>query len=365
MALYFNNGFGKLGSDDEISKVPRNSLIVNDNKNLIFKLDNGETCNFANNIILAIASSFSQVLEDYQPKGNYLTIDDAEDYRLKTFNDFGPLELFPGEQDGTYIDFHNSGFYNSHTLPDGADGDWAARLIHWNGGAFEINCNGGIKLNNDTTINGEVFKAGYYTAGLNNNTTGHWGIEYDRQDHSVKLETYTGEHDTRWHTGGIKLTGKVVCPIYDGSLTTNAIDLGTSNYKFNNIYCTNLNGSPAQGSDYYLKTSFSSLPSQKVNAFFDSLRPLDFEFKDNLGNRSFGFIAQDIENSLKKIFGHSDFSLLRKPHDDDKYYRLYYHEFIALNTDQIQKLKKRVAAQDEYIKHLEARIAALEMKEMR
>ena len=106
------------------------------------------------------------------------------------------------------------------------------------------------------------------------------------------------------------------------------------------------------GSDLRLKHGVNHI-DENYDVFFDSLKPKTFYYNDNaLGydpdRLHFGFVAQDVLASQDK-FGLSDLSVV----SDGEYYRLQRQEFIALNTWQIQKAKKRIA-------DLEARVEQLE-----
>lgn len=110
-------------------------------------------------------------------------------------------------------------------------------------------------------------------------------------------------------------------------------------------------GSVAETSDRNLKNSIESL-SDKYDLFFDSILPVRFKFNDGTSNRYHtGFIAQDIEQSLLSAGLTTDEAALfvrftdHKPNsaEEEITYALRYHEFISLNTWQIQKLKARIA----------------------
>lgn len=82
--------------------------------------------------------------------------------------------------------------------------------------------------------------------------------------------------------------------------------------------------------------------------FYDDLKPKEFYYKSNTmyGNKKhLGFIAQDIEESLKK-YNIEDMALIW---EDEKYYNLDKRELIALNVWQIQMLKKRVNELEEQV----------------
>ena len=110
-------------------------------------------------------------------------------------------------------------------------------------------------------------------------------------------------------------------------------------------------------SDRSLKKDIEIL-SDNYNLLYDDLKPVRYKFIQNKSDRYHtGFISQDVEESLKKAgLTTKEFAGFVKynPDSDETYgYGLRYEEFIALNTDQIQKLKKRVATLEQQLKLLE------------
>lgn len=95
-----------------------------------------------------------------------------------------------------------------------------------------------------------------------------------------------------------------------------------------------------QGSDKNLKKDIQDI-DEKYNKFYDDLKPKTFYFKEGIQDdkKHFGFVAQDILESQKII--NEDLSMVEKP-IDSKYYNLDKREIIALNTWQIQMLKKEI-----------------------
>lgn len=160
---------------------------------------------------------------------------------------------------------------------------------------------------------------------------------------SVSEPTYTfsvGGGNILWSIGSIS-------PVTDATHM-----LGSSDKRWNSVYS-------AQGvitsSDKNLKDKIEDISSNtKLDSFFDELRPVTFVFTDgDSGRRHSGFIAQEIEQSLLKnnIDTHDFAGLVIDP--NSKRYGLRYSEFISLNTDQIQKLKKRITELEERLAKLE------------
>ena len=135
------------------------------------------------------------------------------------------------------------------------------------------------------------------------------------------------------------------------------------------------------GSDRRLKNNINDLDT-KYDKFFDSLRGRYYKLNNGSHNRDhIGFIAQEVEAALTDAnLSTEDFAGVVNPQvnlnykgdeaDYHNFYALRYSEFIALNTDQIQKAKKRIAVLEEEntklsatIKSLEERLSKLEQKE--
>lgn len=92
----------------------------------------------------------------------------------------------------------------------------------------------------------------------------------------------------------------------------------------------------------------------KYECFYNHLQPSSFHFTQDQ-KTTIGFIAQDVEGALLQGgLLEKDFKALTKG-DQENYYTLSYIDFIALNTDQIQKLKKRES-------ELENKVALLEQE---
>ena len=91
-------------------------------------------------------------------------------------------------------------------------------------------------------------------------------------------------------------------------------------------------------SDKKLKKNIKRL-DEKYNKFFDDLKPVDFNFKKKSDDKKhIGFIAQDIQKAQKD----NDLEDLSLVYKDDDYLCLDKREIIALNTWQIQLLKKEI-----------------------
>ena len=94
-------------------------------------------------------------------------------------------------------------------------------------------------------------------------------------------------------------------------------------------------------SDKHLKTNIEKMNSN-IDKFYDELKPIKYNYKEGFiydpEETHFGFIAQDILKSAKKNNIDKPYMVIKNK--ENKYYQLDKEEIIALNTWQIQKLKK-------------------------
>lgn len=168
----------------------------------------------------------------------------------------------------------------------------------------------------------------------------------------------------------------------DYTAKDNVAQLGTSNSRWSVIYAVN---GTIQKSDRNAKKDFAEF-TDKEDALFDMLKPQKYRFIDgNSGRIHFGFISQDVEDSLaelgmdgmdfagfckdKKVIsrmdedGHEiDEEVLDKDGNTIWEYSLRYDEFISLNTHQIQKAKKRINQLESEVADLKDEVA--ELKEL-
>lgn len=144
-------------------------------------------------------------------------------------------------------------------------------------------------------------------------------------------------------------------------LNDNECDLGydSNGKRWRKVYTIN---GVQQSSDLKLKNTILAL-TDSYSTFFDNLKPVSYFFNhENNKKIHIGYIAQDVEYALiKSGLSSKNFSGLTIPNDINKeHYSLAYSEFIALNTHEIQKLKKRVTEQDQKILELEEKILNFE-----
>ena len=136
--------------------------------------------------------------------------------------------------------------------------------------------------------------------------------------------------------------------------TTNQVSLGTSSKQYKNVYGQNLyvNGT-AVTSDKRLKEDIREL-EEKHLAFFRCLRPVQFKYKDGESGRTHtGFIAQEVEDAIHEAgMTNQDMAVVVIDQESGRHY-LRYEEIIAVQTQVIQNMQKKVDS-------LEARLAKLE-----
>ena len=118
-------------------------------------------------------------------------------------------------------------------------------------------------------------------------------------------------------------------------------------------------------SDIRLKNSINSL-SNNYEVLFDSLQPVSYKYNNGTSNRiHIGFIAQPtLEAVINAGFTQDEFAplCLVDKGKENEHWAIRYEEFIALNTDQIQKAKARIATLETENLYLKARLGQLEEK---
>lgn len=125
--------------------------------------------------------------------------------------------------------------------------------------------------------------------------------------------------------------------------SNNVAALGTSGYRWNDIWATNSN---IQSSDRSIKKDIQYGLSE-YDALFDALRPVSYKFVDGTSGRThMGIIAQDLEESLNELgISTQDCAAFVKAESDNPDmpgydYAVRYGEFIPLLIYQVQKIKE-------------------------
>lgn len=146
------------------------------------------------------------------------------------------------------------------------------------------------------------------------------------------------------------------------TITFNASTLKSSLYSYsvpwsNIIYAVN------KASDKNIKNSIEEI-NDKYDKFYDELKPVTFKFNKEYDKRDYdkihiGFIAQDVEEAQKN----NELNELFLTKEEEGLHRLDKEEIIALNTWQIQKLKKENQELKEQLKELTEKVSFLISKE--
>ena len=177
-----------------------------------------------------------------------------------------------------------------------------------------------------------------------------------------KSEETSSASSVTYAVDNIKVSNNILfslgsfCPITDATASSGCL-LGDDSHVWRTVraYTASITTS-----DVREKNNIKPLETRHED-FFDRLAPATFIYEHaDSGRTHLGFIAQDVEKALLTAgFSTSEFAGLCIGNDVNKTYGLRYEEFIALNTDQIQKLKKRVADQEVRITELEEAIKKL------
>ena len=103
--------------------------------------------------------------------------------------------------------------------------------------------------------------------------------------------------------------------------------------------------------------------SSKYSVLFDNLRPVTYKYNDGTSNRLHtGFIAQEVNDALNTSeISTQDFAglIIDKPNTDEEAWYLRYEEFVALNTWEIQKLKKKAIDLENTVAELKTQLQTL------
>jgi len=132
--------------------------------------------------------------------------------------------------------------------------------------------------------------------------------------------------------------------------TDDTYNLGDNGYKWHEVYATlgTINTSDRN------KKKDIAYDTDKHDALFRSLKPCTYKFKENDDREHFGFIAQDIEESMEGMgMNPSDYGLvMHKKTETGDFHGMAYAELHALEVAQIQKLLAIVEEQGRQIKEL-------------
>ena len=225
-----------------------------------------------------------------------------------------------------------------------------------------------LEGNGTTSINGNNLMTGTVAADLirgeevelvgNRGTAGLLFLEDASSTSGEKITIESGAIELNATLGDIYLEATIGSSSYvqisDGEIiagrgdfhsnSDGRYDCGTLNNRWGTVYATS---STIITSDRNQKNSitYDMIP---YDALFDKLKPTPYKYNEGASDRTHtGMISQDVEQALKDCgLTSKDFAGFVKGvnADGEESYSLRYEEFIALCIDQIQRLKKRVAA---------------------
>ena len=152
-------------------------------------------------------------------------------------------------------------------------------------------------------------------------------------------------------SSGISATGNL-CTINGTLIQIGTPRTGGDYIKFN-ASAVNSNVSITVTSDRNAKNGISDI-SERYSGMFDALKPRLYKYNDGTSGRLHtGFIAQEVEEAaLTAGISREEFAALCISDEgkEGESWGLRYEEFIALNTYEIQKLKKRLSELESLIK---------------
>lgn len=230
----------------------------------------------------------------------------------------------PSDQPALLVYDTSTGNYNFYVRPDGYLYSRNANISGY------INATGGNFTGHVNATSGSFSGSIYSGYG----TIGGWSISQD----NLYGYDYNGRTITITPNGVTQKSGS------GGQGTRTWFDIITDN-----------------ASDKNIKNNIEKINNNDYENFFDHLKPVTFKFdktfdKENYNKTHFGFIAQDIlENE-----SNNNLQNLSLVSENGTFLQLDKKEIIALNTWQIQKLKKQVRKQNEIIKGLAKRIEKIE-----
>ena len=234
--------------------------------------------------------------------------------------------------------------------------------------ANKVNISGMITaINNDssTTINGNKIKTGSITANqIASNTI---------TSAKVNSSIITTSNFSAQSISASRITS--------GTLSSSNVKIGAWNINSSGIHSSYVRLYPTtSGFAYYYNNAWQSVSwrglglagtaysdknlkkhikklDDKYDKFFDDLKPVNFDYKRKIKDKKkhIGFIAQDIQKAQKD----NDLEDLSIVYEDEDYLCLDKRELIALNTWQIQLLKKQVQIQQQEIDLLKKEIKSL------
>lgn len=327
-----------------------NSMIANDAVNQSKIADNSvDTAQLINDAVDSAILANNAVFEA-AIQTNAVTNDKIQsvEFGKVTAVSISASDITTGTLNGSNVNVTNLNASNitGGTLNAGLIGGTALSL------AFNITSTSG----NISAQNGDVSAGGNVTTG-------------DRLQHGNATNTYIDIGQTsnfflrpNGSTTGIQISGTGDTSYIRSDLApipNNTHDLGTSVYKWDDIYATN---STIQTSDITLKTDVETT-TLGLN-FLDTLTPIEFKWSDGGVRTHLGFSAQDVKQKLidakgatqnYALYTQGSYATQNNVRDEDgnlveeipegfESYGLRPNEFIPILVKAIQELKDRVEA---------------------
>jgi hypothetical protein len=192
-----------------------------------------------------------------------------------------------------------------------------------------------VEVGTQNRVSFLVIENGFYT----------WTDMYATDSNDYNTSVQAGIVDVFYHRKApnfLYVTGNL-SPSTTSTSDSTGYNLGDGNNVWNTIF---VRKSSVDLSDKHVKKDIEEL-SYAYDKIFDALQPVSYKFKINNNNRThIGFIAQDVKDAVQNAgLTTKDFAAYCEWNNehDEVGCGLRYSEFVALNTDQIQKLKVRVA----------------------
>lgn len=168
------------------------------------------------------------------------------------------------------------------------------------------------------------------------------GLEFTTSRGGIRM-TSAGNWWVDASTGSFGITsGRFSVDVDVTPNSNNRAALGTSGYRWNDIWATNSN---IQSSDRNIKKDVRYGLSE-YDALFDALRPVSYKFVDGTSGRThMGIIAQDLEEALEDLgISTQDCAAFIKAESDNPEmpgydYAVRYGEFIPLLIYEVQQIK--------------------------
>ena len=290
---------------------------------------------------------------------NKLSMEEPELKNTVTWNQIGPEYSCSLLQDGSaYFSALSIGQLSGPSFKSKYDGDteyivggktiFKAQQFEFEASAKKDQ----FKFNSNIDVNGHV-DAWYFSA------TGRSYLNFITStgdittNHIVGLNSSLGEEDKEYLT----LNAEDFIDIQKNHRDAPVFAYGNWNFandgsvKFEGSV-SSTSGSIQQTSDARLKNSIQVLPPQ-FDDIFDNLQPVLFKYNAGTSNRFHsGFIVQPTNDAIEKAGWSVDNWGATCYHRDEDTWYLRYDEFIALNTDQIQKAKARIGALEKEVEQL-------------